>query len=55
MSGRSDTYSSRGDVDSIEELSKRLTADLRRHIRALVRPAPLSLGRRPPRWATGHV
>lgn len=37
MSGRADTYSSRGEGDSIEELSKRLTADLRRHIRALVR------------------
>ena len=38
MAGRSDTYSSRPESDSIEELSKRLTADLRKHIRALVGP-----------------
>ena len=31
-------YASRSDGDSIEELSKRLTADLRRHIRSLVIP-----------------
>ncbi len=36
MSARADPYSSRSEGDSIEELSKRLTADLRRHIRALV-------------------
>lgn len=35
--GRLGSYSSRADVDTIEELSKRLTADLRKHIRALVR------------------
>ncbi len=34
-----DRYASRSDGDSIEELSKRLTADLRRHIRGLVRTA----------------
>ena len=38
MSGiRSDRYESKSDVDGIEELSKKLTVDLRKHIRALVR------------------
>ena len=45
MAGRSDTYFSRSDVDSIEDLSKRLTADLRRHIRALVRRTQPTLAR----------
>ena len=35
--GRGDTYTTSTDADSIEELSKKLTADLRKNIRALVR------------------
>lgn len=35
MAERKVSYESKSDVDSIEELSKKLTADLRKHIRAL--------------------
>lgn len=33
--GLSDRYESKSDIDSIEQLSKKLTGDLRKHIRSL--------------------
>ena len=37
MAAKSDRYSAKESVDDLEALSERLTADLRKHIRAMVR------------------
>ena len=47
---RSTSYESKSDTDSIEELTKRLTADLRKHIRALVRGVGLGDWYAAARW-----
>jgi len=43
MATRADAYESKSDVDGIAALSKKLTVDLRKHIRALVRPCAVVL------------